>query len=172
MTDGVITADDDDHSNACYDGGSCSNANISRADKALPATTTRTRGGQSSRASTGSWFAVQREEGEGEESKNRGDDNGEDECADVVSNDSCSDNIVSSKRRYHGKAGGITERVSYDEGRNEDGGGGGRRGGSCWGGSSEGGQTPSRCNSLLLSFERGRNSALVQCVIVRDVSTA
>lgn len=32
------------------------------------------------------------------------------------------------------------------------------------------GRIPARCNSLMLSYERGNTTDMVQCVIVRDVS--
>ncbi|CAN0007226.1 unnamed protein product, partial [Hapterophycus canaliculatus] len=167
VRDGIIAADDDHH-NTGDDGESCSNVNSAKAASRSPVTTTRTCGEQSRRATTGGWFAVQGEERKRGESKRPDVDDGI-EGVDAVSNESFSDNIVSSKRRYTSKA-GVTDRGSGDEGREEDGGGVDRHGGSYWGGSSEGGQSYGRCNSLLLSFERGRNSALVQCVIVRDRS--
>ncbi|CAM9513701.1 unnamed protein product, partial [Scytosiphon promiscuus] len=171
MQDGKATADED-HDNVGGDVEGCNNANANspRADERSPATMTRTYGTQSPILSTGGWFEVPGQGGRRAESKMCDDDDGGIEGAEAGSCESFSDNIVSSKRRYHDKTKGGTQRGSGDEGRNEDGSSERRRGGSCWGGSSEGGQTPARCDSLLLSFERGRNSALVQCVIVRDRS--
>lgn len=127
--------------------------------------------GAKPRATAGSWFASQEErDNEGEGKKN--DDVGDDD--DNSSGDSFSDNIVNSKRCYRGEGKGTLEGGSPGEGRGEDGTGGGGSVGSssgvCWGESYNGGQTPARCNSLMLSYERGHDSDLVQCVIVRNVS--
>lgn len=76
---------------------------------------------------------------------------------------------MNSKRSYRGEDKRVLGGGSLGEGRGEYGLGGGDSG-VCCGELSKGGQTPARCNSLMLSYERGDDSDLVQCVIVRNVS--
>lgn len=76
---------------------------------------------------------------------------------------------MNSKRCYRGEGERVLGGGSPDKGRGEDGIGGGGSG-VCWGGLSKRRQTPARCNSLMLSYERGDDSDLVQCVVVRNVS--
>ncbi|CAM9406601.1 unnamed protein product [Ectocarpus sp. 8 AP-2014] len=123
------------------------------------------------RTAAGAWFAAQEEKNAREGSKrdgNGGESGGERDGVDAAaSDDSFSDNIVSSKRRYCGKGEGmVTGRCGGDETTEEN---GGRDTGS-WASMVEGGRSPARCNSLMLSYERGNNSDLVQCVVVRDRS--
>ena len=102
---------------------------------------------------------------------NRSDD-AEDDHRDGASKDSRTDTTLNSKRRYGGKGEDLLRRGSSEDGDGEDEGqeaddfgGSGRS----WGDVSA--RTPTRRNSLMLSYERGNTSDLVQCIIVRDVST-
>ncbi|CAM9391353.1 unnamed protein product [Ectocarpus sp. 12 AP-2014] len=127
--------------------------------------------GMKPRTAAGAWFAAQEEKKAREGSKrdgNGGESGGERDGVDAAaSDDSFSDNIVSSKRRYCGKGEGMaTGRCGGDETSEEDGG----RGKDPWASIIEGGRSPARCNSLMLSYERGNNSDMVQCVVVRDRS--
>lgn len=120
----------------------------------------------------GGWFAAQEEEEkEDGKSKRYSDAEGNNDDHDDASKDSGTDNTLSSKRRYDGKGGHLLQRGSSDEGQVQDegeGNGHDRVGGGCWGELYE--KMPARCNSLMLSYERGNTSDLVQCIIVRDVS--
>lgn len=121
----------------------------------------------------GGWFAAQGEEerldGESKISSDAEDIDDADD-ADDASKDSCTD----TKRRYDGKDGNLLLQTgSSDEEQGEDKGEGndhGEVGGRCWG--ELYGKMPARCNSLMLSYERGNTSDLVQCIIVRDVSSS
>lgn len=130
-------------------------------------------GGAKPRATTGSWFAAKEEWEDEGESKIYG-DTGDDDDDDISASDSLSDKIINSRRCHRGESTGMLGGGSPGEGRGADETvGGGSVGSSselCWGESSKGRQTPARCNSLMLSYERGNNSDLVQCVIVRNVS--
>lgn len=89
----------------------------------------------------------------------------------AASDDSFSDNIVSSSRRYDGEGRGLVRGGSSDGGQGKDeGGGSGGVSGHCWEEYCKNGKASARCNSLMLSYERGNTTDLVQCVIVRDVS--
>ncbi|CAM9096410.1 unnamed protein product [Ectocarpus sp. 4 AP-2014] len=127
--------------------------------------------GMKPRTTPGAWFAAQEEKKVREGSKrdgNGGESGGERDGVDAAaSDDSFSDNIVSSKRRYCGKGEGMaTGRCGGDETTEEDRG----RCKDSWASIVKGRRSPARCNSLMLSYERGNNSDLVQCVVVRDRS--
>lgn len=125
--------------------------------------------GMKPRTTPGAWFAAQ-EKKKARAGSKRDDNGSESDGVDAAaSDDSFSDNIVSSKRRYCGKREGmVTGRYSGNEDNTEKDGGSGN---DSWASIVEGGRSPARCNSLMLSYERGNNSDLVQCVVVRDVST-
>lgn len=133
-------------------------------------------GGNRKEPRAGGWFEAQKEgkEEEDGESKRCNEDEDEDEDEDDydASKGSCSGATLSFKRRHDGEGGNLLRGGSSDEGQGEDEGEGDVDGGArrrCWRGLSE--RTPARCNSLMLSYERGNTSDLVQCIIVRDVSS-
>ncbi len=121
-------------------------------------------------SSSGSRLEAAQEEGEDDEREFKTLDVADD-VSDAASDDSFSDNIVSSRRRYDGGARGLVRGGSSGGGQGKD--EGGRSGGvkgRCWKEHCKGGNASTRCNSLVLSYERGNTTDLVQCVIVRDVS--
>lgn len=121
----------------------------------------------------GGWFAAQKEEEkEDEESKRYNDtEDDDDDDGDDTSKHSCTDATLNSKQWCVGEVRKLLQRGSSDEGHGEDEGEGTGDGGvseHSWVKTYE--RAPTRCNSLMLAYERGNTSDLVQGIIVRDVS--
>lgn len=157
-----------------------SDSSLSRMKKAPAAMTASEKGdrdpagGNGGRKETkaGGWFATQEEEEEKQNGESRTHSDAEDIGDGEASKNSCTDTTLSSKQRYDGKGRKLLQGGSSDEGQGGDegeGNGDGGVGGRCWRELSE--RMPARCNSLMLSYERGNTSDLVQCIIVRDVSS-
>eukprot|EP00752_Nemacystus_decipiens_P012897 g11417.t1 len=141
------------------------------------------KGGRESRKKeprAGGWFVPpeeeEKEEGGRKECSNvEEDDDGDDgdddddDDDDDASKGSDPDTTLCSKRLHDSKGGNLLKGGKSDEGLAPDeseGNDHGARGGRCWGEVYE--QMPARCNSLMLSYDRGNTSDLVQCIIVRD----